>query len=104
MDRLEYAEVRARAAERELVEVRRRYKHYAAELDRWQTIAGELSEWSERLAGALFLTLVDSLSHGAECSGVLRDYRDYVRDSAAIVHPSAKTVDAFIRDVLGGAV
>jgi hypothetical protein len=53
---------------------------YAEELAKFQRLSDDLDLWTQRLADALFLTLVDSGAHGAECSGVLRDYRDWVRE------------------------
>jgi hypothetical protein len=51
---------------------------YAEQLEKSQRLAAELDVWTQRLADALFLTLVDSGAHGAECSGILRDWREWV--------------------------
>ena len=51
---------------------------YAEELAKANLLAAELDNWTQRLAEALFLTLVDSGAHGAECSGILRDWREWV--------------------------
>lgn len=64
--------------DRELTELARQRQFYAEQLGRAQELADTLDLWTQRLANALFLTLVDSGAHGAECSGVLRDYREWV--------------------------
>lgn len=35
--------------------------------------------WADQLAAVVFLALVDSMAHGAEVSGVLYDYREWVK-------------------------
>lgn len=55
-------------------------QHYAEQLDKAQRLAADLDAWTQRLADALFLTLVDSGAHGAETSGVLRDWREWVTE------------------------
>ncbi|MCE2765102.1 MAG: hypothetical protein LW627_11385 [Ilumatobacteraceae bacterium] len=68
------------AHDHELSELARQRQFYAEKYARAQELADCLDLWTQRLADALFLTLVDSGAHGAECSGVLRDYRDWVRE------------------------
>ena len=64
----------------EIATLARQRQFYAEKYARAQELADVLDLWTQRLADALFLTLVDSGAHGAECSGVLRDYRDWVRE------------------------
>lgn len=66
--------------DREIHELTSQRQFYAEKYGRAQELADSLDLWAQRLADALFLTLVDSGAHGAECSGVLRDYRDWMRE------------------------
>lgn len=42
--------------------------------------AENAERWADQLASVLFLALTDSLSHEVECSGVLADYRRWIRE------------------------
>lgn len=65
---------------RELEELARQRQFYAEQYGRAQELADSLDLWAQRLADALFLALVDSGAHGPECSAVMRDYREWVRE------------------------
>lgn len=68
------------AIDREIEHLTKQRQFYAEELAKFQRLADDLDQWTQRLSSALFLTLVDSGAHGAECSGVLSDYREWVRE------------------------
>lgn len=69
--------------DREHTELVRQRQFYAEQAATFQALADSLDSWCQKLASALFLTLVDSPENGAAASSTLRDYREWIIEREA---------------------